>query len=37
LKVKLLKQIDFGTDDSHPGVRTTAETAKMIKEDLEGN
>jgi hypothetical protein len=37
LNVKLIKQIDFGTDNSHPGVRTTAETAKMIKEDLEGN
>lgn len=35
LNVKLIKQIDFGSDNSHPGVRTTFETAKIIAEDLE--
>ncbi len=33
--IKLIEQIDFGSDNSHPGVRTTFKTAKMLKENLE--
>jgi len=36
LNVKLLEQFDFGLDDSHPGVRTTFEAAKLMAQELEG-